>query len=288
MTINELLAHARSLLNGPEAMLEAEILMEAICGISRSRQFSQAADIMTEAQVELFMSALQRRRSGVPLAYITGSRGFWDMELKVSPDVLIPRQDTEILVEQSLVRIPRDAAWQIADLGTGSGAIALAIARERPQCKLIATDYSMAALEIAKENATLLRVDNIKFVSGSWCLPLKTHHFDMIVSNPPYIRADDPHLLEGDLPAEPRNALASGNDGLDAIRQIIKESITILKNGGWLLLEHGYDQSRAVTDILQHADYKEIFTEKDYGGNDRVTAGRRQVKDSRLKGKVAD
>lgn len=275
-TIKQILIEARTTLTGPDARLEAEVLMEAICAISRSRQFSHADDQLAADQVEKYRCALQRRITGEPLAHITALRGFWDMDLQVTPDVLIPRPDTEILVEQALERIPRDASWQIADLGTGSGAIAIAVARERSQCDLTATDNSPAALAIAKENAIALGVNNINFIAGSWGQSLENRFFDMILSNPPYIRDDDPHLAEGDLPAEPKQALVSGSDGLDAIRQIITDSSTCLKPGGWLLLEHGFEQASEVVDLLQHHDFNEIFTEKDYGGNDRVTGGKRQ------------
>jgi release factor glutamine methyltransferase len=248
-TIKEILTEARTRLKGPEASIDAELLLEAICAISRSRQFSHPDEQLLEDQVEQYKSALERRLSGEPLAHITGRRGFWDVDLRVTPDVLIPRSDTEILVEQALQRIPYNASWQIADLGTA----------------------------LARENATALGVNNISFVAGSWGQPLKLRQFDVILSNPPYIRTDDPHMLGGDLPAEPIQALVSGSDGLDAIRRIIEDSATCLKPNGWLLLEHGYDQAAEVSDLLQHADFNEIFTQKDYGGNSRVTGGRRQI-----------
>lgn len=276
-TIKQILTEARTTLTSPDARLEAELLLEAICAISRSRQFSHPDEQLLEDQVEQYKSALERRLSGEPLAHITGRRGFWDVDLRVTPDVLIPRSDTETLVEQALQRIPYNARWQIADLGTGSGAIAIVIARERPQCELTATDNSAAALALARENATALGVNNISFVAGSWGQPLKLRQFDVILSNPPYIRTDDPHMLGGDLPAEPIQALVSGSDGMDAIRRIIEDSATCLKPNGWLLLEHGYDQAAEVSDLLQHADFNEIFTQKDYGGNSRVTGGRRQI-----------
>lgn len=272
-TIIELLTDARSSLNGQEAAQEAGYLMEVICGFSRSYQFIHPDEELPEKQCQQFDSALKRRIAGEPLAYITGTRGFWDMELLVTPDVLIPRPDTECLVEQALLRIPAGSRWQIADLGTGSGAIALALARERPQCGVTATDLSLAALAIAKENALVLDIGNVSFAAGNWFQPFTGRQFDMIVCNPPYIPADDPHLKQSDLPAEPEHALISGVDGLDAIRQIISDSVLYLKPGGFLLLEHGYDQARAVKELLQHAGYKKIFTQKDYGGNDRVSGG---------------
>ncbi len=274
-TIAELLKQAQSSLPGSESKLESEVLMQAICGISRSQQFSHPEKKLTTEQAQQFSTALQRRLSGEPLAHITGSRGFWDMDLKVTADVLIPRPDTECLVEQALIRIPADAEWQIADLGTGSGAIAIAIARERPRCEITATDISDAALQVAKENARLLIADNVLFRAGSWTKALGEGVFDMIISNPPYICADDPHLQQGDLPAEPELALASGEDGLDDIRLIITGSVPHLVSGGWLLLEHGYDQASNVAEMMLKAGYKDIFKQQDYGGNDRVTGGRK-------------
>ncbi len=283
-TIIKLLNEARSALNNPEAIQESEILMAAICGISHSQQLTHPDQVLSEKQCQQFDAALKRRIAGEPLAYIIGTRGFWDMDLKVSPAVLIPRPDTECLVEQALARIPADTRWQIADLGTGSGAIALALARERPQCEITATDLSAAALAIAKENASLLGIKNISFAAGPWLQPIKGRLFEMIVCNPPYIPADDPHLKQSDLPAEPEQALISGVDGLDAIRQIITDSVMQLQPGGFLLLEHGYDQTSEVTELLRQQGFKEIFTEKDYGANDRVTGGR-QGKGERGKGK---
>jgi len=283
-TVLELLIEAQSKLSNPDARLESELLLAEICGISRSQQLIHPDQALSEKQCQQFDTALKRRIAGEPLAYITGTRGFWDMDLKVSPAVLIPRPDTECLVEQALARIPADADWQVADLGTGSGAIALALARERPQCEITATDLSTAALVIAKENASLQGIKNISFAAGPWLQPIKGRLFEMIVCNPPYIPVDDPHLKLSDLPAEPEQALISGVDGLDAIRQIITDSVWHLQPGGFLLLEHGYDQTGEVTERLRQQGFKEIFTEKDYGGNDRVTGGR-QVKGERGKGK---
>ena len=274
-TVLELLKQAQSSLQGPESRLEAELLMESFCGFSRSQQFAHPEKELTAEQVHKFSVALQRRLSGEPMAHITGSRGFWDMDLKVSADVLIPRPDTECLVEQALERIPVDAEWHIADLGTGSGAIALAIARERPRCEITATDISDAAIEVAKENARSLIAENVIFKAGSWEQALEESIFDMIVSNPPYICDDDPHLQQGDLPAEPITALISGEDGLEAIRQIIEGCQKNLKPGGWLLLEHGFDQADEVTSLLQIATHSEIFTHRDFGGNNRVSGGRK-------------
>ena len=279
-TIKQLLTEARTTLKGPDAGLEAELLMEVFCGVSRSRQFSHADDQLSEDKVEQYKSALERRLSGEPLAHITGRRGFWDVDLQVTPDVLIPRPDTEILVEQALKRIPHDADWQIADLGTGSGAIAIAIARERPQSDITATDNSRSSAgRCTGKRHGRWDVKNISFVARLMGPAAgQAQRFDMILSNPPYIRADDPHLAEGDLAVRTRSGTGFRQrwPGCD-IRQIIcRQYDAHLKPNGWLILEHGYDQAAEVSDLLQHADFNEIFTHKDYGGNDRVTVGRRQ------------
>ncbi len=270
-TILKLLDDARQALSGPDVQQESAILLEEICGISRTEQFTRPRQALAADNCEKFYTALKRRIAGEPLAYIIGSRGFWDMQLKVTPDVLIPRPDTECLVEQALLRIPENANWKIADLGTGSGAIALAIARERPHSELVATELSDAALSIAQDNATFQHIDNICFSAGSWLQAVGEQKFEMIVSNPPYISTSDPHLLQGDLPSEPQCALVSGEDGLEAIRKIISGSARHLKPGGVLLLEHGYDQAQKVTALLDEKGYVGSFSEKDYGDNDRVS-----------------
>jgi release factor glutamine methyltransferase len=274
-TIAELLADARAQLGGDEADKEAQLLLEDACGISRSERYTHPQRVVEADQVARFYDWLQRRISGEPLAYITGRRAFWDLELDITPGVLIPRVDTETLVEQALQRIPPQAEWQIADLGTGSGAIALVLARERPQCKIVAVDVSVVALSVAADNARQLGLGNIEFIEGHWLRPVAGKCFDMIVSNPPYIESGDPHLLQGDLPHEPDIALASGSDGLDAIREIIDSGREHLRSAGWLLLEHGYKQGPAVRDLLNRHDYREIFTVSDLAGNNRVSGARK-------------
>lgn len=270
-TIQQLLKQAESQLNNPEAKQESEYLLSSICAISITQQHTYPDKPLTEQQLKNFNNAIKRRLDGEPIAHITGSRGFWDMELKVTPDVLIPRPDTECLVEQSLLRIPQKQSCQVADLGTGSGAIALAIARERSQCQITATDKSNAALQIAKENAEMLGVKNIDFICGSWLQPLRQLKFDIIISNPPYIPANDPHLQQGDLLSEPIDALVSGLDGLEDIEKIIANAKQNLKQDGYLLLEHGYDQYQKVSELFNKHGYKQVFTIKDHGGNERVT-----------------
>jgi release factor glutamine methyltransferase len=274
-TVTDLLTEAHSKLTGPEARQEAEWLMEALCDITRTRQFSHPHDELPTTKVRRFRDALQRRLTGEPIAYIIGYRDFWDMRLAVTPDVLIPQPDTETLVEQALLRIPDKAAWQIADLGAGSGSVALAIARERPLCDVFATDLSAEALKVASRNAEAYKVENILFAQTSWLQAVAPDSLDMIISNPPYIAEDDECLAMGDVSNEPRMALSAGPEGLDELLCIIRNSARCLKADGWLLVEHGFQQAKDVSDVLSQHDYQDIFTVKDYGGNDRVSGGRR-------------
>jgi release factor glutamine methyltransferase len=218
---------------------------------------------------------LDRRKRGEPVAYITGTREFWSIVLNVTPATLIPRPETELLVEKALEHIPRDAAWAIADLGTGSGAIALAIAKERPACRIVATDISSKAIEVAKSNADKIGVTNVEFRAGDWFTPLANNAFDMIVSNPPYIRAGDPHLLRGDVRFEPASALVSGADGLDSISQLAGHAREFLKPGGWLLFEHGWDQAVVIDKLLRQHEYSDMVHHQDLAGHARVAACRR-------------
>ena len=208
------------------------------------------------------------------MAYLTGAQGFWTLDLAVTPATLIPRPETELLVELALARIPRDAATRIADLGTGSGAIALAIAKERPRAAVVATDASGAALDVARANANRNGIANVEFRHGDWLAPLEGEMFDLVASNPPYIAVGDPHLDAGDLRFEPPAALSSGTDGLDAIRRIVGDTPTHLHGDGWLLLEHGWDQGDAVRELLSAAGFVDVATERDLEGRDRVSLGR--------------
>ncbi|GAP66110.1 (protein release factor)-glutamineN5-methyltransferase [Mizugakiibacter sediminis] len=229
---------------------------------------------MDEAAQAVFAALLARRLAGEPVAYLVGRRGFWSLELEVTPATLIPRAETERLVELALARLPADAAARVADLGTGSGAIALAIARERPRARVVATDASAEALAVARRNAARLGLGNVVFAQGDWCAALgEARDFDLIVSNPPYIAAGDPHLGEGDLRFEPAAALASGADGLDAIRRIVRDARAHLRPGGGLLFEHGYRQGAAVRALLAAAGYREVFSARDLEGRERVSGG---------------
>jgi release factor glutamine methyltransferase len=219
------------------------------------------------------MALANRRVAGEPVAYITGRRGFWSLDLHVSPDTLIPRPETELLVELALEHLPASGPVTVLDLGTGSGAIALALAKEQPLARIIAVDASLAALSIAQANAAELRVGNIKFMHGDWYAGLAGQRVEVIVSNPPYIEAADAHLGQGDLRFEPRSALASGEDGLDDIRVIVAEAPEHLSPNGWLLIEHGWNQGAAVRRLFSTAGFVDVVTEQDLEQRDRVTLG---------------
>ncbi len=253
--------------------LDAEILLGLSIDMPRSYLFAHPDDILDDAAFDRFDALLQRRLHGEPMAYIVGSREFWSHELLVSPATLIPRPETELLVELALREIPRKAAWNILDLGTGSGAIAVALAGERLLCEICAVDNSRAALGIARENARQLSLGNITFFEGSWTQPVRGRKFEVIVANPPYVRADD-EALAG-LRYEPLEALASGQDGLDAIRALVVECADILADGGILLLEHGAEQLDAVASLLASNGWTDIRNHRDFSGHPRVTAARR-------------
>lgn len=254
--------------------VDAEWLLLHVLDKPRSWLIAHADDALDTASAAAFAALVARRAAGEPVAYLTGHRGFWSLQLEVTPDTLIPRPDTELLVELALARVPVEDASRVADLGTGSGAIALAIAHERPRAQVVASDASDAALVVARRNAQRLGIANITFVLGDWLAPLAGQRFGLIVSNPPYIEAGDPHLGQGDLRFEPAAALASGADGLDAIRRIVADARDHLEPGGWLLLEHGWKQGAAVRGLLHVAGYGEVFTAQDLEQRDRVTGGR--------------
>lgn len=274
MTVRQHLKSARDkLAELSSGRLEAEVLLAHCLGSPRSLLYADPDLEVPNQRSELFQQLIERRLSGEPIAYLTGSREFWSLSLKVTPDVLIPRPETELLVELALKRIPRDGRWRIADLGTGSGAVALALASERRGCRVFGTDTSQAAIDLAGENAQRLAIENVSFTLGSWCKPL-TGRFNLIISNPPYVARNDPHLSKGDCRFEPLRALSPGEDSLAALRSIASESMGHLAPGGWLMLEHGPDQGEPVRGILREREYTDIFTERDLLGHERVTGGR--------------
>lgn len=250
--------------------LDAELLLARALDVPRSYLFAHPEDELDAAASMRFSTTIENRAAGEPLAYITGEKEFWSMSLMVTRDTLVPRPETEILVDQALQRIPRDAVVRILDAGTGSGAIALAIAKERPLCEVVATDFSDAALTIAKENARQHSLPNIEFLLGDWLEPVAGQLFDVIVTNPPYVPSGDPDLDR--LKHEPLSALASGADGLDAIRRIAVDAIAVLKPGGALLIEHGDEQHAAVAEILVDAGWRDIGVTNDLAGIPRVTS----------------
>jgi release factor glutamine methyltransferase len=254
--------------------VDAEVLLIHALGQSRSWLFAHADDALAAEQASLYDAWIERRAAGEPVAYITGHRGFWSLDLEVTTATLIPRPETELLVELALERLPRDAAPHVADLGTGSGAIALAIAHERPYAQIIATDASADALAVAQRNAQRLRLPHVNFMKGHWFTPLAGQRFHVVVSNPPYIESADPHLAEGDLRFEPASALAAGEDGLDDIRRIVHDAGGHLHPNGWLLMEHGWNQGEAVRALLINAGFVDVFTVRDIEQRERVSAGR--------------
>jgi release factor glutamine methyltransferase len=256
------------------AALEAEILLCHCLQKNRAylRTWPQAQ--LSKDQETHYRQLLARRQQGEPIAYITGYKEFWDLRLRVTPAVLIPRPETELLVELALARIPVDARWHIADLGTGSGAIALAIAKHRPRCLVNAVDLSTASLKLAGENAADNHVNNVSFHQGSWFAPLTGKRFQVIVANPPYIAENDPHLQQGDLRFEPPQALSSKHGGLHDLQHIISQAPHYLNEPGWLLLEHGYQQGDSVTALLKRYGFCEVQCHADYAQLERVSMGK--------------
>jgi release factor glutamine methyltransferase len=275
MNIGELLAKARLLLaDSTTNRLESEVLLGHVLGVTRAYLYANPGSVTSTRHRAEFLQLVKRRQQGEPLAYLTGQREFWSLPLKVTPDVLIPRPETELLVEAALARIPAEAQWRIADLGTGSGAIAIAIARMRKLCEVHVTEISAAALAVAMDNAEAIVPGRIQFHRGSWLSPLQGL-FQFIVSNPPYVAMDDPHLQKGGVTYEPVNALSPGYDGLAAIRQIVSDSLPLLDNHGWLAIEHGFEQGEKVRKIMEGLGYSGIDTLKDLAGLERVTLGRK-------------
>lgn len=271
-TIESLLQSA-DLPESPSARLDAEWLLAAVLGKPASYLRTWPEREVSAACAERFAADLARRRRGEPVAYILGRQGFWSLELDVAPDTLIPRPDTELLVEAALQLLPAAPA-RVLDLGTGTGAIALALAAERPAWHLCGVDRIEAAVALAERNRQRLGLDNAVFIVSDWFAGLDGKRFEMIVSNPPYIPANDPHLQQGDVRFEPQSALVAGSDGLDDVRTIIAQAPAQLQPGGWLLLEHGHDQAEAVRALLVSHGFKDVQSRLDLGGHQRISLGR--------------
>ncbi|MDD3884087.1 MAG: peptide chain release factor N(5)-glutamine methyltransferase [Gallionella sp.] len=263
-------------LDGTTARLEVRMLLQQVLQVSHAFLIAHPDTELNAEQRAVYTALLERRLAGEPLAYILGKREFFGLNFIVSPATLIPRPDTELLVTEALQRLPAQstAQTQVLDLGTGSGAIALSLAHTRPDLAVTAVDASPAALEIAKENAARLHCNHVRLLQSDWFSALNHAQFDLIVSNPPYIAEADAHLQQGDLRFEPRSALAAGEDGMDDLRHLIANARTHLRPGGWLLLEHGYDQAPRVRELLAKAGYTDIYSARDLSGIERVSGGR--------------
>jgi release factor glutamine methyltransferase len=255
--------------------VDAQVLLAHVLGCARTWLVAHDDDPLPHLQADAYFALAKRRRAGEPVAYLTGTREFWGLSLRVTPDVLIPRPETETLVELALEWLPRDGAPRVLDLGTGSGAIALAIAAERPHARVIATDASAAALAVARDNAARLALTNVELAHADWYDGVPGGAFDLIVSNPPYVAAGDPHLSVGDLRYEPAGALASGLDGLAALRTLVGGAPARLARGGALVVEHGYNQSPAVQELLREAGFGQITVRRDLAGIPRVAGGKK-------------
>lgn len=253
---------------------DAEILLGFVTGKARTFILAFGETPLTDEQQEQLAGLLARRVRGEPVAHLIGEREFWSLPLFVSPATLIPRPDTECLVEQALARLPA-APCRILDLGTGTGAIALALASERPDCQVTAVDLIPDAVALAQRNADHLGIRNIEIVLSRWFSALEGQQFSLIVSNPPYIDAQDPHLAQGDVRFEPLSALVAADNGLADLHTLIKEAPRYLLPQGWLLLEHGWQQGAAVREIFARYGWQQVETCRDYGDNERLTLGRR-------------
>ena len=282
ITIGELLQQASSqLICSESARLDSEILLLKVLNDSTDRHHTKSwlltwpEKTLTTQQVQQFQHYVSLRSKGTPIAYITGEKYFWTLTLNVSSDTLIPRPETELLVECALDKLTEKTSLNILDLGTGSGAIALAIASEHPDCQILASDISAEALQIAQNNAHQLSIKNIRFCQSHWFEKINEQRFDMIVSNPPYIAKSDPELEKNVKDHEPFTALYSGDDGLDDIREIIQYAENYLTTGGWILFEHGYTQSSAIQSLLKQYGFTQIATHNDLNHLPRVTQAQR-------------
>ncbi len=272
-TVSEALDWATEQLSeSDDARLDSQVLLAYALNVSRTWLFTWPDKVLDGATLTAFNALIEERKSGTPIAYITGYRDFWSLRLKVTPDTLTPRADTELLVETALTLKNVEKPCDVIDLGTGTGAIALSLANECPSWRITATDINPKTLAVAKENATTLELA-LSFKESAWFDAINDR-YDLVISNPPYIESDDPHLQQGDLRFEPAGALTSGQDGLDDIRRLVQQALKHLKKDGYLLLEHGYQQAEAVRSLMAKAGYIDIETHQDIEDRDRVTLGK--------------
>ena len=276
ITIDSLLRHSATELkkNSTSARLDVELLLGHVLRKTRVELITASKDLVTPENAALFTNLVRRRQEGKPVAQLVGSREFWSLNLAVTTDTLIPRPETEILVECALTHIPKDQPADFLDLGTGSGAIALAVATERPNIHITATDINDRTLAIAKYNAAALKLAHIEFQCGSWFQPVAGRKFSTIVANPPYVSDMEYVVHKFELQHEPTLALRGGEDGLDCIKTIIEQAPKHLFNDGWLAIEHGYRQGPIVEILLREAGFRSIFSYSDLQGHARVTEGK--------------
>lgn len=260
----------------PSPRIDAEVLLAHVLGVTRSYIYTYPEKSLNKKQIDDYHHLILKRSSGSPIAYLIGSREFWSLPFRVNQNTLIPRPETELLVELTLSLLRHRSPASLLDLGTGSGAVAIAIANERPDWQLLATDISETAIDVAQQNAKHLQCQNVHFFQSDWFSSMPPQTFDAIVSNPPYIASDDPHLQQGDLPFEPQQALVSGIKGLDALTLIIQQSYDWLLPGGLLLVEHGFQQKMDVTSLLRNSGYDRIHCWQDAQGIDRISGGWRK------------
>ncbi|MEE1672655.1 peptide chain release factor N(5)-glutamine methyltransferase [Agarivorans aestuarii] len=263
----------QQLAGGESPKVDAKVILQHLLQCNQTYLLTWPEKTLSNEQWSRYQELIAKRVAGEPVAYIVGEREFWSLSLKVSPATLIPRPDTEVLVEQALKKVLNQADTHIVDLGTGTGAIALALASELPKAKVFASDLREDAVNLAQDNAQKLDLSQVQVKQGSWFEPFAEQQFDLVVSNPPYIDPEDPHLSQGDVRFEPSSALTAEQHGLADIEHIVSHAPSYLKAGGWLLLEHGFDQKEAVQGLLIANGFAEVFTEQDYGGMDRVTGG---------------
>lgn len=261
-------------LNPNSARIEIQCLLQQALNVPRAWLLAHSEHRPNEAEQTHYQELLQRRLQGEPVAYLLGEREFFGLKLKVTPATLIPRPETELLVELALSHISQRGVCRVLDLGTGSGAIALALAHARPDIEVLGSDASTTALAVARANAQQLSITNTTFIQSNWFNAFAAQKFNIIVSNPPYIAINDPHLIQGDVRFEPISALVSGDDGLHDIRHITTHSPNYLESGGWLFLEHGYNQAVQVRELLRQAGFNEVFSACDLAGIERVSGGR--------------
>jgi release factor glutamine methyltransferase len=267
---------ARALRESGLQACDAKLLLQAVLDVNRVYLAAHHDQILSPRQAAAYAERVQRRRAGEPTAYILGEREFYGLNFKITPAVLIPRPETELLVEMALERIPQDQSCKVLELGTGSGNIAVVLARYRPLANITAVDCSEEALAVARQNAAQLLAANnraVMFKKSDWFDALDGETYDLIISNPPYVASDDAHLQQGDVRFEPRQALSGGADGLDCIRRIIRGAPSHLSAGGWLLFEHGYDQAHACMELLVQSGFDRLFCSKDLAGIPRVSGG---------------